>query len=141
MLYEVITNATNLNAGLYGIYDALQLRGICGIPEFEGMSDNCISDKAFLPDVYAYAAGEKIVATSTVERMYRDNYVLIQRANLLLDKIDGIDGVTDADRKVIRAEAKALRAFSYMRLAYLFGGVPLLKTFTDRQEILRNNFV
>jgi hypothetical protein len=130
------TNAANLNTGLYGIYDALQLRGICGIPEFEGMADNCISDNSFLPDISAYAAGEQIYATKTVVRMYRDNYVLIQRANLLLDKIDGIDGVTDTDREIIRAEAKALRAFSYMRLAYLFGGVPLLKTFTDRQTTL-----
>jgi starch-binding outer membrane protein, SusD/RagB family len=131
------TNAENLNAGLYGIYDALQLRGICGIPELEGMSDNCIPEGVFLPDISAYSSGERIVATNTVVRMYRDNYVLIQRANLLLDKIDGINAIADADREVIRAEAKALRAFSYMRLVYLFGGVPLLKTFTDRQEILK----
>ena len=130
------TNANNLEAGLYGIYDALQRRGICGIPEFEGMSDNCIPEQVFLPDVQAYAAGEKIVATTTVVRMYQDNYVLIQRANLLLDNIDGIPGIADADREEIRAEARALRALSYMRLGYLFGGVPILETFKDRSEIL-----
>lgn len=130
------TSAANLEAGLFGIYDALQLRGICGIPEFEGMSDNCIPDQGFLPDIYAYGAGQKIVATRTVESMYRDNYVLIQRANLLLDNVDAIPGVSDEDREVIKAEAKALRAHSYMRLAYLYGDVPLFETFTNREAIL-----
>ncbi|ALJ06505.1 hypothetical protein APS56_15780 [Pseudalgibacter alginicilyticus] len=133
------TTVANLEAGLYGIYDALQQSGICEIPKFEGMSDNCISERNFLPDITAYAAGEKIVATGTVEDMYLDNYVLIQRANLLLDNIDDISGIIDSEREVIRAESKALRALSYMRLVYLYGGVPLLETFTDRSETLQVN--
>ena len=110
---QFYTSAANLETGLYGIYDALQLQGVYGQPAYlEGMSDNCISDPTFRPDIYAYAAGDQVVASSGIVDMYEDNYVLIQRANLLLDNIDGISGITDDARELIRSEARALRAMS-----------------------------
>lgn len=134
------TSAGNLETGLYGIYDALQQSGVFGhLPYLEGMSDNCISDPVFVADIAAYAAGDQVEATGPIVQMYEHNYVLIQRANLLLDFIDGIEGVSDSDRELIRSEARALRAISYMKLAYLFGGVPLLETFTGREEALAVN--
>ncbi len=132
------TNPANLKAGLYGIYDALQLDGVFGNQILlEGMSDNCIAPNNFAPDVAAYASGEKVTVSLEFELMYQHPYVLIQRANLLLDNADGISGITDTDLIIIKAEARALRAIAYMRLAYLFGDVPLLETFADRDEVLQ----
>ncbi|MEO0555965.1 MAG: RagB/SusD family nutrient uptake outer membrane protein [Bacteroidota bacterium] len=135
---DFYTNANNLRSGLYGIYSALQNRGIASFSRLEGMSDNCISDGTFIPDIAAYATGESFVSGQfrSVELFYSDNYVLIQRANLLLDNIDGIPAISDEEREGIRAEARALRSYSYMNLVYLFGDVPLLSTFTERDAIL-----
>lgn len=136
---EFYTNANNLNAGLNGIYSALQSPGIAGFPRLEGMSDNCISDVTFAPDITAYASGISFVTSlsRSVELFYGDNYTLIQRANLLLDNIDNVEAISDNEKELIRAEARALRAFSYMNLTYLFGGVPLLTSFTERNEVLQ----
>lgn len=132
------TDANNLRAGLYGIYDALQNTGVSSFPRLEAMSDNCISDDNFVPDIFAYASGVSFTTRQnrSMEFFYRDNYVLIQRANLLLDNIDEIPALTDDERKAIRSEARALRAYSYMNLTYLFGGVPLLTKFTERDATL-----
>jgi len=132
------TDANNLRAGLYGIYDALQNTGISSFPRLEAMSDNSISEDNFIPDISAYASGVSFITRQnrSMEFFYGDNYVLIQRANLLLDNIDEILALTDNEREAIRSEAMALRAYSYMNLAYLFGGVPLLTTFTERDATL-----
>lgn len=132
------TDANNLRAGLYGIYDALQNTGISSFPRLEAMSDNCISDDNFIPDIAAFASGVSFTTSQnrSIEFFYGDNFVLIQRANLLLDNIDQIPAITNAEREAIRSEARALRAYSYMNLAYLFGGVPLLKTFTELDATL-----
>lgn len=134
---QFYTSAENLEAGLYGIYDALQLPGVFGLPAYlEGMSDNCISDPTFRPDIYAYASGNQVVASSGIVDMYQDNYILIERANLLLDNIDGITGITEDDRETIRSEARTLRAFAYTKLAYLFSDVALIETFVERVDAL-----
>lgn len=135
---DFYTDANNLRAGLYGVYSSLQGTGISSFPRLEGMSDNCITDVIFVPDIAVYAAGQSFVAGQfrSVENFYSDNYELIQRANLLLDNIDGIPAIADDERELIRSEARALRAFSYMNLVYLFGDVPLIETFTDREAVL-----
>lgn len=132
------SNADNLRAGLFGIYDALQERGVVTLPILEGMSDNVITSTVFAPDIAAYAAGQSFVAgdNRSVEYMYGSNYRLIQRANLLLDNIDGVPAITNDERELIRAETKTLRSYAYMNLTYLFGDVPLITSFSEINEIL-----
>jgi hypothetical protein len=132
------TTPANLEAGLYGVYDALQLDGMFGNQVLiEGMSDNCITDVNFAPDLGPYANGDKFDSSLEFKSLYLDAYVLIQRANLLLDFADGIDGITPTTLATIKAEAKALRAIAYMRLVYFFGDVPFIETFTSREEVLQ----
>ena len=64
---------------------------------------------------------------------WSENYVTIQRVNLLLDKMSG-SSLSDADLKLISAEAKFLRAFSYFYMLRIYGGVPLYDRYTDVQE-------
>jgi len=54
---------------------------------------------------------------------WANNYTTIQRVNLLVDKI-GNSKVPQTEQKVIIAEAKFLRAYSYFNLVRVFGGVP-----------------
>ncbi|MEP5339022.1 MAG: RagB/SusD family nutrient uptake outer membrane protein [Algibacter sp.] len=132
------TTVQNLNAGLYGIYDALQLEGMYGEQVLlDGLSDNCIVDDTFAPDIATFAAGNQVEVSRTFIDLYQDPYVLIQRANLLLDNADGITGISSNDLAVIKAEARGLRAIAYMRLVYLFGDVPFTTTSIGRDESLQ----
>lgn len=54
------------------------------------------------------------------------NYTGIYRANLLLTKMDGVPGLTDAMKGRFTAESKFLRAYYYFDLVRLFKNVPLI---------------
>ncbi|MDB5200816.1 MAG: carbohydrate-binding protein SusD [Ferruginibacter sp.] len=54
------------------------------------------------------------------------NYVGIYRANLLLNKMNGVAGLSDAVRTRYAAEVKYLRAYYYFDLVRLFKNVPLI---------------
>ncbi|WP_372774304.1 RagB/SusD family nutrient uptake outer membrane protein [Mangrovibacterium sp.] len=57
-----------------------------------------------------------------LELIYTNFYRTINRANTVIDRVEG-----DSDAKVeIIAEAKAIRAYCYLELVTLFGGVPLM---------------
>jgi len=131
------TTAANLNTGLYGIYDALQLEGLFADQiRQDGLSDNGIAVSNFAPDVTTFAAGQPVEVSRSFKNLYQDPYVLIQRANLLLDNADAIVGVTSTDLSTAKAEARALRAMAYMKLVYLFGDVPFTTTSITREEAL-----
>ncbi|HAH57366.1 MAG TPA: RagB/SusD family nutrient uptake outer membrane protein, partial [Bacteroidales bacterium] len=53
------------------------------------------------------------------------NYVGIYRANLLLEKIDGVDASDDFKKRII-AECKFLRAYFYFEEVAYFENIPLL---------------
>ncbi len=132
------TSSENLEAGLYGIYDALQLSGMFDYQILlDGMSDNGIAVFNFAPDVNSYAKGQQVEVTNLFRRIYLHSYVLIQRANLLLDNAGNISGVTPSELGIVIAEARTLRALAYMRLAYFYGDVPFYTTAISRDEALK----
>ncbi len=61
---------------------------------------------------------------SILSDYWANNYTTIQRVNLLVDRI-GNSKVPKTEQKVIIAEARFLRAYSYFNLVRVFGGVPL----------------
>jgi hypothetical protein len=54
---------------------------------------------------------------------WRDMFQGVARANVLLDALQSVDF---ADKKVVTAEIRALRAFYYFQIQDLFGGVPIV---------------
>lgn len=75
--------------------------------------------------------------------MWRNNYMLIRKANTLIGKIDGVPTTDAALKGRIKAEAKFLRAFAYSELVRAFGGVPLIvneQLITDDLQVPRNNY-
>jgi starch-binding outer membrane protein, SusD/RagB family len=82
------------------------------------------------------------VNDGTLRYMYRYYYRLISNANVLINGIDNVPG-PEADRKIIKGQALAYRAWSHFQLVQLWGkrydanakpnsqlGVPLLLTNT-----------
>ncbi|MDR2764583.1 MAG: RagB/SusD family nutrient uptake outer membrane protein [Tannerella sp.] len=60
-----------------------------------------------------------------VEDTWRNTYVIVNQANLILSRIE-TSGLPEAEKNTIRGEALFFRAFGYRILANLFGGVPLI---------------
>ena len=60
-----------------------------------------------------------------VATYYGQCYQGIQRANIVLDRVPGIQGMSEAVRKRCLGEARFLRGFYYYMLVRLFGDVPL----------------
>lgn len=57
--------------------------------------------------------------------LWRKNYLGIYRANLFLEKIEGMDA-SDEFKKTTKAEAKFLRAYFYFEQVRFFENIPLL---------------
>ena len=101
---------------------------------FDMMSDeaekggNPASADAYKSDqsgMYAMMLGNASSLTGEIGRLWESYYVMIARANLMLEKTKDKDDI-DA-YKEMRAEARFLRAFAYMDLVKMFGPVPLVK--------------
>lgn len=131
-------NPENFPAGLIGIYDALQSTGMYNLmPLLDAVTDNAIGQFVSVSDLVDFGLGQITPnVNNTVIDLYQDPYILIQRANALLENIELEGGIANAERQAIKGEAKALRALAYMRLAYFFGDVPLLMTSQTREELL-----
>ncbi|RZK47610.1 MAG: RagB/SusD family nutrient uptake outer membrane protein [Pedobacter sp.] len=87
-------------------------------------------NQGVLPTTWAY-----------VDDIWVQNYAVIRKANMFMEKIDAVPG--DATLKArMKAEAQFLRAFAYQELAKCFGGVPLmLSAGTPEESIIpRNSF-
>ena len=70
--------------------------------------------------------------TSSLPKSVWDKfYKVVSYANLALAKMDVVSWASDAEKTRVIAEAKFLRGLSYLRLAELFGGVPLVLEYTE----------
>ena len=123
-----------LEAGLLGVYAELRAVytsdsrtiGAVGTDEvYVSMSNN----NQALADRYEHSSSYNMV-----QQAYRNHYRVVQRANILINRIAPVQGVSEADKNRILGEARALRAFAYFRLVQIFGRVPLvLKETTDEE--------
>ena len=65
--------------------------------------------------------------------VWGDYYKCIYNCNLLLCSLDNIHWTSDADRKTIEGQARAIRALAYFDLVRMFENVPLLTTPTSEK--------
>jgi hypothetical protein len=69
------------------------------------------------------------------------SYAGINRVNLLLSKINEVEGLSDSKKKRFIAEAKFLRGYYYFWLIRLFKNIPLITTPLNQQEIYQQEQV
>jgi hypothetical protein len=67
--------------------------------------------------------------------MWNVNFQGVKQSNLLLSKIDGVPGLSDADKTRYTAEAEFLRAYYYFQLVKWFGNVPLFTTPQTTEQV------
>jgi len=67
---------------------------------------------------------------------YGNNWRVIRGCYTVMENIDKVSDLSDDDKKVIKAEAKALIAYRYMGMFYRYGGVPIVrKTFEATDDL------
>lgn len=84
-------------------------------------------NQPFAVDAYI-ALGTYDALNTRIYNTWSDAYVGIGAANYFLANVDRIENITDNNTFLrYKGEARVLRAYQYIKLAYLFGAVPLLK--------------
>ncbi|WP_258104080.1 RagB/SusD family nutrient uptake outer membrane protein [Marinoscillum sp. MHG1-6] len=119
---------------LVAVYDALGYQSTPGVSwaPFQAVSD-MLSDDEFAggSDANDGKFQDELnnfnISTSNpvVRSLWMKNYVGIYRANLLLEKIGGIDASDEFKARVI-AECKFMRAYFYFELVRFFENIPLM---------------
>ncbi len=128
---------SQIEAALTGTYESFQ-------------SDTYVWNNITFQDVRSdnyYAGGDNpeifevdflnISATnSKVYQSWSNLYNAILKANIVLDKVDGVNDplLSDKRRNQIKGEAYFLRAYHYYNLVNLWGGVPLILAPTSSTE-------
>lgn len=118
---------------LVAVYDVLQWNDQGGFtmfrPLLDAASDDCFaggSDASDQPSWVAWDAFNLNPDLGPQWGFWNKNYRGIYRANLFLEKIDGVEGATAQFKSRTTAEVRFLRAKFYFDLVRLFGRVPLI---------------
>ena len=126
---------------LVSVYDVLQWNDQNGFSIMYLLqtvaSDDAHAGGSDASDQPAFVAYDNFTLTPNLgpqAGFWRKNYRGIYRANLFLEKIDGVPGTTNEFVQRTTAEAKFLRAYYYLDLLRLFGSVPLITKTLSPQE-------
>ncbi|MFC3199827.1 RagB/SusD family nutrient uptake outer membrane protein [Parapedobacter deserti] len=116
--------------GLAGVFDVFQGNPLMGkkYREFDHLTDNSTTgqNQGWL----SFETDTHTPSDNHVVAFWTNFYQVINRANEVMSKTANIsaDGISEASRLRIIAEAAFLRAYAYHDLVALYGDVPLYKT-------------
>ena len=137
---QFYTTSAEIEQGVVSVYGSLQYTGQyqLGMPALGELPSDNTYDEVPANDAFTY--GELDFFTiqpnnTLIASAWKDNYVGIQQANIILARIDKIPDMTDALKSTRIGEMKFLRALMYFNLVRIFGDVPLvLKETTNVNE-------
>lgn len=121
--YVNATYATLQSPGLYGLY-LIALGDISSDNTFDEVPAN---------DGGIYGELDEFTITpnnALIAQTWKDSYVCIQRANVVLNRITGVAYKDEKVKNSRKGEMQFLRALMYFNLVRLFGDVPLVTTET-----------
>ena len=127
-------NEGQIFQGLVAAYDVLQWGGTNGdwtmkIGLLNAASDDTFAGGSDASDQPSWVAFDDFTLDPFLgpqSGFWNKNYTGIYRANLILEKILEVEGLTDEFVARTIAEAKFLRAFFYFDQVRLFGNIPLI---------------
>jgi hypothetical protein len=118
------TDDLSLKSGIMGVYAKLQLIMVDGgryVTIVGTDIESSLHGSAIPVDTYTTTNND-----TRILPYWEDHYVLIQRANVIIDHASKAKEASDAVIKRVVAEARYLRAFGYFNLVRIFGEVPLV---------------
>ena len=127
-------NEDELMQGLVAVYDVLQWNGTNNnwsmkIGLLNAASDDCYAGGSNASDQPQWVAYDNFTMDAFIGPQYglwKKGFAGIYRANLLLDKIEGVTDLDETFKNRAIAEAKFLRAYFYFDLVTFFKNVPLI---------------
>jgi len=125
-----------INGVLVNMYDGLQLEDFnyWYRDAWRLMNPTTLSDEAqgsFQKDpMFDNGNATYTYEDALFEQKFSDRYKLIRNCNDFIAQLEEATSLTDADKKLLLAEARFLRAMQYFTLVKRYGGVPLV---TDPQ--------
>ncbi|WP_027385761.1 RagB/SusD family nutrient uptake outer membrane protein [Chryseobacterium gregarium] len=128
---QFYNNSAEIEQGVVSVYGALQYTGQyqLAMPALGELPSDNTYDEVPANDAFTY--GELDFFTiqpnnSLIASVWKDNYIGIQQANIILARINKIPDMTDALKSARIGEMKFLRALMYFNLVRIFGDVPLV---------------
>jgi hypothetical protein len=62
------------------------------------------------------------------------NFSTVRKCNTFMENVDNVTFGSDATKKDLVAQVRAIRAYSYFRMNFLYGGVPIIKNYQTAEE-------
>lgn len=135
-------NETEVMQGIISVYDVMQWGTTGGytmkMPLLSAASDECGAGGSNASDQPAWVAYDNFTLDSRVgpqSGLWSKNYTGVNRANLILSKIENAPNLSPAFKKRVVAEAKFLRAYFYFDLVRWFGRVPLITSVLETSQL------
>jgi tetratricopeptide (TPR) repeat protein len=118
-----------------GLYDKLQdLHSYSYYPFcLEARSDNVNTETVYDAGICSQFVDNE--TTSALAGMWQYLYQLVDRSNAILKRIDDATFTNEDYRKYYKGEAYFMRGYAYFQLGFLFGGVPLVDSQKNADEI------
>ncbi|GAA3594175.1 RagB/SusD family nutrient uptake outer membrane protein [Flavivirga amylovorans] len=145
------TTAGGLETGLNGLYALVRIERAGVESDFSGNGNNMLLSSTMIggtDNIYGNRPlgierflnewGDRSLNGSTIRYftgVFDWLYNIIASANILINRAEGISGVSPEDLNRILGEARTIRAWAYRHLTFLFGDVPL-----NLEEITGDNF-
>ncbi len=137
--------SAEFNEALVGAYDAIQRMEANGFGLYMGpemMSDECLggsgtSDGSGYPNINAFVQ-DNASTENLWEEDWKQAYIVINRVNTIITKIDQAEWKDESEKNSILAEAKTIRAFTYLHLVRTFGQCVLLEVPSQENKACSN---
>jgi len=137
-------NETEVMQGIISVYDVTQWGTTGGytmkMPLLSAASDDCWaggSNASDQPNWVAYDNFKMDPRIGPQSGLWSKNYTGINRANLILSKIEKATTLSAAFKTRVTAEAKFLRAYFYFDLVRFFGRVPLITSVLATDDLYK----
>ena len=128
--------ATLARQAVNGIYNEFYTRSSTNSNEddwrvmYEAYSSVMDTDKNWYEN-QKVCYGDGTPANGTFSEMFKYYYTFVFRANDVISHIDQVPDMDFAEKAMLKAEAKFLRAYGYMNLNVLYRGVPLYMEYIE----------
>jgi len=125
------SNEGEIESGINGVYATLQAQGLYNLylPAIGEIPSDNTFDEVPANDGGRYGQLDEfttIPANEVITEIWRDAYVGIQAANLVLNRIEDIPFQEEATKKARTGELRFIRALLYFNLVRIYGEVPLV---------------
>ncbi|MCJ8152726.1 RagB/SusD family nutrient uptake outer membrane protein [Chryseobacterium sp. SSA4.19] len=123
--------AAEIEQGINSVYGSLQYTGQyqLGMPALGELPSDNTYDEVPANDSFTYGEMDYFTIqpnNSLIASTWKDNYIGIQQANIILTRMGAIPDMTEALKNTRTGEMKFLRALMYFNLVRVFGDVPLV---------------